>query len=133
MRWDPDAGVLAHLINGVLPKTPFWDKLQHKEWKSMSEFYKKASKFKKLENSREALHKAHEASTNKKNDQGEKIKNMKGSEKRRADEKRGNSPKMPRNEIIDHKASLLKYTNYHTLNALQDHIYAVSDKNMFKN
>ena len=40
----------------------------------------------KLENSREALHKAKEAITSKKNDQGEKVEKKKGSEKRRADE-----------------------------------------------
>ena len=54
VRWAPDAGVLAHLTNGVLPKTPFWDELQQKECKSVNEFYKKASKFLKLENSKEA-------------------------------------------------------------------------------
>ena len=50
-----DAGVLSHLINGVLPETPFWDKLPQKECKSVSEFYKKATKFLKLENSKEAF------------------------------------------------------------------------------
>ena len=33
--------------------------------------------------------------------------------------------------MADHKTSLPKYTNYHSLNAPQDHIYAVSDKNLF--
>ena len=27
--WSPDAGILAHLMNGVLPKTPFSQYLEH--------------------------------------------------------------------------------------------------------
>ena len=27
VRWAPDVGILAHLTNGVLPETLFWDKL----------------------------------------------------------------------------------------------------------
>ena len=45
VRWALDAGVLAHLTSGVLPKTLLWDELQQKECRSISEFYKKASKF----------------------------------------------------------------------------------------
>ena len=66
-----DVGVLAPLTNGLLSETPFWDEFQQKECRSVSEFYKKASKFLKLENSKEALHKAQGVSTSKKNDQGE--------------------------------------------------------------
>ena len=80
-----DARFLAHLTNGVLPETPFWDELQQKECKSVNEFYKKASKFLKLENSKEALNKVQRASSSKKSDQGDKA------EKRRAKEKRGNN------------------------------------------
>ena len=58
VRWAPDVGVLAHLTNGVLPETPLWDALQQVEYGSTSEFYEKASKFLKLENSKEVLHKA---------------------------------------------------------------------------
>ena len=53
----------------------------------MRKFYKKASKFLKLENSKEALHKAQEASTSKKTAQGEKVEKKKGSKNRRVDEK----------------------------------------------
>ena len=117
MRWGPDAGVLVDLTNGVLPKTPFWDELQQKEYNSVNDFYKKANKFLKQENSKEALYKAKEATTSKKNDQGEKIERKKGNEKKGADDRRDNSPKKPYNRITDNKALLLKYTNYHTLNA----------------
>ena len=78
------------------------------------------------------MHKAYEASTSKKNDQWEKVEKKKGSDKRKADEKRGNNTKKPCNRIADHKAPLPKYNNYHALNAPQDHIYVVLDKNIFK-
>ena len=81
VRWAPDVEVLAYLTNGVLPETPFWDELQQKECKSVSKFYKNASKFLKLENSKKALHKVQGASSSRKSDQGEKA------EKRRAEEK----------------------------------------------
>ena len=58
VRWAPNAGVLAHLTNGVLLETSFWDELEQKECRSTCEFYKKASKLMKLENSKEALPKA---------------------------------------------------------------------------
>ena len=87
MRWASYVGLLAHLTNAVLPETLLWDELQQKEYKSVSEFQKKARKFLKLENSREALHRAKKATTSKKNDQGQKIEKKKGSEKRIADDK----------------------------------------------
>ena len=70
VKWALDTGVLAHLTNEVQSR---WDKLQQKECRSTNEFYKKASKFLKLENSKEALHKAQKASLSKKKDQGEKV------------------------------------------------------------
>ena len=73
VRWALDAGVLVHLTNGVLLETPFWDTLHQKESNNESEFYKKASKFLKLKNSSEALHKTKEATADRKNDQGEKV------------------------------------------------------------
>ena len=47
----------------------------------MSEFYKKANKFLKLENSKEALHKAQRMLTNKKNDPREALDGNKAEEK----------------------------------------------------
>ena len=64
---------MAPLTNGVLPETLFWDEFQQKECKSVSESYKKLSKFLKLENSKEILHNAQEASTSKRSDQEEKA------------------------------------------------------------
>ena len=84
----------------------------------MSKFYKKASKFLKLENSKETLHKAQEVTTSKKNDQGENVQQKKGNEKRKTEEKWGKSPKKPRSRPAENKTPLPKYTNYHALNAL---------------
>ena len=50
----------------------------------------------KLENSKEGLYKAKEATTRKTNGQGEKNERKKGSEKKIADDKRGNNPKKSR-------------------------------------
>ena len=51
MTWSPDAWIVAHLLNGVLPKTPLWDELQQKECWRVDEFYRKANKYLKLEDS----------------------------------------------------------------------------------
>ena len=69
VRWALDAGILAHLTNGVLSETPLWDELQQKECRNVGEFYRKANKFLKLENSKEASNKAQGVFTSKKNDQ----------------------------------------------------------------
>ena len=132
VRWIPDVGILAHLTNGLLTETPFWDELQQKECRSVSEFYRKVNKFLKLEHSKDALHKTQGTSTSKKNDPGEAAKNNKGNEKRKGDEKRTKSPKKQRNGSIENKAPLPKYTNYHSLTALVDHIYAVTDNNLYR-
>ena len=93
VTWLLDVGVLAHLTNGVLLETPFWDELQQKKCRSVNEFDKKASKFLKLENSKEALHKAERTSTNKKNDLGEALHGNKSKEKRKGEDKWTKSPK----------------------------------------
>ena len=108
-----DVGVLAHITNGVLLETLFWDELQQKECKSVSEFYKKANKYLKLENSKEALHKAKESSTSKKVSQEKKVEEKKRGEKRKTGKRRDKNP------------------NYHALNATQDYIYMVLNKVLF--
>ena len=88
VRWAPDEGVLVHLTNGVLPRIPLWDELQQKECRSIRKFYKKASKLLKLENLKEALHKAQEATTSKKKDQGDKVEQKSGNDRCKVEEKR---------------------------------------------
>ena len=57
VTWSSDARILAHLKNGVLPETSFWDELQQKECRSIDKFYRKARKYLKLKDSKEALRK----------------------------------------------------------------------------
>ena len=83
ITWSPDAGILAHLTNGVLPETLFWDELQQKECQSIDEFYCKTRKYLKLEDSKEALCKTEETATSKKNDIGPGVDNQKGQDKMR--------------------------------------------------
>ena len=77
-----------HLTNRVLLETLFWNELQQKECRSVSEFYKKTSKLLKLKNSKEALHKAQEATMSKKKGQGDKVEQKNRNDKHKAEEKR---------------------------------------------
>ena len=43
-------------ILGVQPETPFWDKLQKDECKTLQEFYRQTDKIMRLETAREAVH-----------------------------------------------------------------------------
>ena len=36
------------------------------------------------------------------------------------------------NMPVENKAPLLKYTNYHSLTALMDHIYTVTEKHLYR-
>ena len=87
VTWLPNVGILAHLINWVLPGTPFWDELQQKECQSVDEFYRKAQKYLKLEDSKEALRKTEGMTTDKKNDLGAGVEAQKGQDKRRGEER----------------------------------------------
>ena len=62
----------------------------------MDEFYRKACKYLKLEDSKEALHKAEGAAANKKNDPRIVLDNRKGQDKRRGEDKRAKSLKKQR-------------------------------------
>ena len=126
VMWSPDDGILAHLTNGVLPKTLFWDEIPQKKYRSVSEFYRKASKFLKLEDSKKALHKAEGAVASQKNDLGEVLDN-KSKDKRIGEDKRAKSPKKQKNRPVENKGPLPKYTNYHSLTAPLDHIDAMTD------
>ena len=128
VRWAPDAGVLAHLTNGVFLELNYRTSSSQNSAKMWASFTKRQANSWNWRIIRRLLHKAQEASTSKKNDQWEKVKKKKGSEKRKAYEKQGNSPKKSRSGVAYHKALFLKYTSYHALNAPQDHIYVISTK-----
>ena len=97
VRWALNVGVLAYLTNGVHLETPFWDELQQKKCRSISEFYRKENKFLKLKKSKEALHKVQRTSTSKKNDPGEMHESNKGKEKKERIGKAGEEPE----EIVE--------------------------------
>ena len=53
--------------------------------------------------------------------------------KKRRERKNGlKSPKKHLNGPVEKKAPFLKYTNYHFLTAPVDHIYAITDKNLYR-
>ena len=87
ITWSPNVGILVHLMNGVLLKTPFWDELQQKECRNVDGFYRKARKYMKLEDSKEALCKMEGMTTSKNNDPRPGINSQKGQDKRRGEDK----------------------------------------------
>ena len=42
------------------------------------------------------------------------------------------SPKKQKNGLVENKGSLPKYNNYHSLTASLDHIYAVTDRGLYR-
>ena len=76
---------------GCFPKPHSGMSLQQKECRSVSEFYRKASKFLKLEDSKEALRNAEGVAASKKNDLGEVPDNNKSKDKRRGEDKQAKS------------------------------------------
>ena len=68
-------GLMMAAISRVRPDTPFWDKLQKDECKSLAEFYRHENKIIHLETAREAIQAGKVAPAEKKNDNGKKQKN----------------------------------------------------------
>ena len=64
--------VMMEVISGVRPDSPFWDKLQKDECKSLSEFYRCTNKIMCLETPREAIQAGKSAPAKKNNDNGKK-------------------------------------------------------------
>ena len=60
------------------------------------------------------------------------TKNSKGKDKRKGYEKQAKKLKKQQSGPIENKAPLLKYTNYHSLTALMDRIYVVTEKNLYR-
>ena len=59
-------------IFGVRPDTPFWDKLQKDECKSLSESYRRADKIMRLKTARGAIQPGKSTLSEKGNDNGKK-------------------------------------------------------------
>ena len=98
----------------------------------MDKFYKKAHKYLKLEDSKEALCKPKESVANKKNDPGIVPDGNKGQDKSQGEDKRAKSSKKQRSRPVENKCPPPRYINYHSLNALLDHIYAAIDRGLYR-
>ena len=70
-----ESGVMMTVISRVRPDSPFWDKLQKDECKSLSEFYRHTNKIIRLETAREAIQAGKSTPSEKSNDNGKKQKN----------------------------------------------------------
>ena len=68
-------GVMMAAISGARPDTPFWDKLQKDECKTLVKFYRCADKIMHLETVREAIQAGKSAPTERSGDNGKKLKN----------------------------------------------------------
>ena len=62
------------IIFEVRPDTPFWDKLQKDECKTLAEFYRRADKIMRLETAREAIQAGKSALVENNKDNGKKRK-----------------------------------------------------------
>ena len=93
-------GVMMVAISGVRPETPFWDKLQKDECKSLMEFYRRANKITLLETAREAVQVGKPTSSEKSNDNGKKQKN-------------GDRRPSPENTIKKAKAPDMRFSRPH--------------------
>ena len=98
-------------------------------WRS---FYRKARKYLKLEESKEALLKAEGMTANKKNGPGTMPNSSKRQDKRRGKDKQAKSQKKQRSGPVENRGPPPKYTNYHSLNALLDHIYVMTNKCLYR-
>ena len=98
----------------------------------MDEFYRKVHKYLKLEDSNEALCKVEGEAANKKNDPRIVPDGNKGQAKTQGEDKWAKSPKKQRSGLVVNKGPPPKYTNYHFLNAPLDHIYAVTDRGLYR-
>ena len=68
-------GVMMAAISGVRSDTPFWDKLQKDECKTLAEFYRRADKIMRPEIVREAVQAGKSTPAEKSGDNGKKQKN----------------------------------------------------------
>ena len=85
-----------------------------------------------MEDSNEALHKIEGAATGKKNDPRAGVDRQKRQDKRRRDDKRARSLKKQKNGPLENKGPLPKYTNYHSLTTPLNHVYAVTDRSLYR-
>ena len=108
-----------HITSGVLLESKLQEELQEQE-------RRKVSKYLQIQSSKEAIHKSKERKLG-------KTEEKKKDKKRKNGGRKHKSPKKPQTE--SNKADnryVNRYTNYTSLNAAVDHIFAVTrDKSIF--
>ena len=120
--------VMMAAISGVRPKTPFWDKLQKEEFKSLQEFYRHANKIMHLKTAIEAVQAEKSTLSEKNNDHNKKRKNR---DHLSSLDKTTKKAKAPDLRVLRSPPS--KYMNYTALVALwEDVFFAVEQSRVFK-
>ena len=115
-------------ISGVRPNTPFWDKLQKDECKTLAKFYRRANKIMRLETAREAIQAGKSAPAKKSNDNGKKWKN---GDCHPSPDKANKKSKAP--DLRVQRPPPNKFTNYTDLVSSREDVFmAAEHTGMFK-
>ena len=109
-------------ISGVRPDTPFWDKLQNDECKTLVKFYRRVDKIMRLETAREAIQAGKSALAKKSSNNGTKRKN---GDRPSSLEKANKKSKAPNLRMPQPPPS--KFTNYTDLVSLREDIFMVAE------
>ena len=113
----------AILISRVQPDTPFWDKLQKDECKTLSKFYRWAHKIIRLETSQEAIQVGKPAPADKNNDNGKKWKN---GDRHPSPDKTNKKPKALDQRVPQPPPS--KFTNYTKLVSSREDVFMTTEQ-----
>ena len=106
------------MISRVWPETPFWDKLQKDECKSLQEFYRRVDRIMHLEIAQEAVQAGKSTPSEKNNDHSKKQKN---GDHRPSPDKTTKKAKAPDMRIP--RPPPTKYTNYIDLTAPHEEVF----------
>ena len=109
-------------ISRVRPDTPFWDKLQKDECKTLAEFYRHTDKIMRLETAREAVQVGNSTLVEKNNDNGKKRKN---GDRHPSPDKTNKKSKTPDLKVPRPPPS--KFTNYIDLVLLKDDVFMAAE------
>ena len=110
-------------ISRVRPNTPFWDKLQKDECKTLAKFYRHVDKIMCLETTREAIQAGKSAPVEKNNDNGKK---RKSGNRHPSPNKTNKKPKAPDLRVPRPPPS--KFTNYTDLVSSREDIFLAAEQ-----
>ena len=116
-------GVMTTAISRVRPDTPFWDKLQKEECKSLAKFYRRTNKIMHLETSREAIQMRKPDPVKKNKDNGKKRKN---GDRHPSLEKMNKKPKAP--DLRVPRPPPNKFMNYTDLVSSREDVFMVEEQ-----